>query len=94
MFEGCFIGFGWGVFDVAVPAFATQEEVPTSRCMDLCSLWYCYSIGGLLGGLVSKKLAPLSLCVVLTFFGRLPAFQLHSLIQIGAMALVGASSDS
>ena len=27
MFEGCFIGFGWGVFDVAVPAFATQEGV-------------------------------------------------------------------
>ena len=27
MFEGCFIGFGWGVFDVAVPAYATQEGV-------------------------------------------------------------------
>ena len=27
MFEGCFIGFGIGVFNVAVPAFATQEGV-------------------------------------------------------------------
>jgi hypothetical protein len=26
--EGCFIGFGWGVFDVAVPAYATLENVP------------------------------------------------------------------
>ena len=28
MIEGCFIGFGWGLFDVAVPAFATLEGVP------------------------------------------------------------------
>ena len=28
MIEGCFIGLGWGFFDVGVPAFATLEGVP------------------------------------------------------------------
>jgi hypothetical protein len=42
MFEGCFIGFGWGVFDVAVPAYATQEECSAPRRLDLRLLWYCY----------------------------------------------------
>jgi MFS family permease len=60
MFEGCFIGFGWGVFDVAVPAFATQENVPHRVAWIFASFGVATIIGGLLGGLVSKKLAPLS----------------------------------
>ena len=60
MFEGCFIGFGWGVFDVAVPAFATQENVPHRVAWIFASFGIATVIGGLLGGLVSKKLAPLT----------------------------------
>jgi MFS family permease len=60
MFEGCFIGFGWGVFDVAVPAFATQEGVQHRVAWIFASFGAATVIGGLLGGLVSKKLAPLS----------------------------------
>lgn len=60
MFEGCFIGFGWGVFDVAVPAFATQEGVPQRVAWIFAAFGIATVIGGLLGGLVSKKLAPLS----------------------------------
>ena len=59
MFEGCFIGFGWGVFDVAVPAFATQEGVQHRVAWIFASFGASTVIGGLLGGLVSKKLAPL-----------------------------------
>ena len=59
MFEGCFIGFGWGVFDVAVPAFATQEGVPHRVAWIFASFGIATVIGGLLGGLVSKKLPPL-----------------------------------
>jgi MFS family permease len=59
MFEGCFIGFGWGVFDVAVPAFATQEGVQHRVAWIFASFGAATVIGGLLGGLVSKKLAPL-----------------------------------
>ena len=60
MFEGCFIGFGWGVFDVAVPAFATQEGVPHRVAWIFAAFGVATIIGGLLGGLVSKKMAPLS----------------------------------
>ena len=60
MFEGCFIGFGWGVFDVAVPAFATQENVQHRVAWIFAAFGLATIIGGLLGGLVSKNLAPLS----------------------------------
>jgi len=60
MFEGCFIGFGWGVFDVAVPAFATQEDVPHRVAWIFAAFGVATIIGGLLGGLVSRKMAPLS----------------------------------
>jgi len=60
MFEGCFIGFGWGVFDVAVPAFATQENVQHRVAWIFAAFGISTVIGGLIGGLVSKKLAPLS----------------------------------
>ena len=59
MFEGCFIGFGWGVFDVAVPAFATQEDVQHRVAWIFAAFGLATIIGGLLGGLVSKNLAPL-----------------------------------
>jgi len=60
MFEGCFIGFGWGVFDVAVPAFATQENVQHRVAWIFAAFGLATIVGGLLGGLVSKNLAPLS----------------------------------
>lgn len=60
MLEGCFIGFGWGVFDIAVPAFATQEGVQHRVAWIFAAFGVATVVGGLLGGLVSKKLAPLS----------------------------------
>jgi len=60
MFEGCFIGFGVGVFNVAVPAFATQEGVAQRVAWIFAAFGLANMIGGLLGGLVSKNLAPLS----------------------------------
>lgn len=57
--EGCFIGFGWGIFDVAVPAFATIEGVPQRTAWIFTAMGIANIIGGLLGGLVSKKTTPL-----------------------------------
>ncbi len=57
--EGCFIGFGWGVFDVAVPSFATIEKVPHHTAWILASMGIANIVGGLLGGLVSKSTTPL-----------------------------------
>lgn len=60
MLEGCFLGFGSGVFNVAVPAFATQEGVPHRVAWIFATLGAATVVGGLLGGLVSRKLAPLT----------------------------------
>jgi len=91
MFEGCFIGFGWGVFDVAVPAFATQEGVQHRVAWIFAAFGIATVIGGLLGGLVSKKLPPLLAlrrAYALWLFACLPiAFTYPD----WTMALVGAS---
>ena len=60
MIEGCFIGFGWGLFDVAVPAFATLEGVPQRTAWIFASMGIANVIGGLLAGLVSKNRSALS----------------------------------
>ena len=57
--EGCFIGFGWGLFDVAVPAFAKLEGVPHRTAWIFTAMGIANIVGGLLGGLVSKKTTPL-----------------------------------
>lgn len=91
MFEGCFIGFGWGVFDVAVPAFATQENVQHRVAWIFAAFGIATIIGGLLGGLVSKKLPPL------LALRRAYALWLIACLPIAftypdwTMALVGAS---
>jgi len=91
MFEGCFIGFGWGVFDVAVPAFATQEDVPHRVAWIFASFGIATVIGGLLGGLVSKKLAPLPALRRAYFFWLLACIPIVLTNPDWTMALVGAS---
>lgn len=91
MFEGCFIGFGWGVFDVAVPAFATQEEVAHRVAWIFASFGVATVIGGLLGGLVSKKLAPLPALRRAYFFWLVACIPIVLTNPDWTMALVGAS---
>jgi MFS family permease len=67
MIEGCFIGFGWGIFDVAVPAFATLEGVPHRTAWVFTAMGVANIVGGLLGGLVSKKVSALK-AMRLTYF--------------------------
>lgn len=91
MFEGCFIGFGWGVFDVAVPAFATQEGVPHRVAWIFATFGVATIIGGLLGGLVSKKLAPLSALRNAYLFWTIACIPIVFTYPDWTMALVGAS---
>jgi predicted MFS family arabinose efflux permease len=60
MLQGCFFGFSAGVFGIAVPAFATQEGVAQRVAWLLAAFGVANMIGGLVGGLVSKNLTPLS----------------------------------
>jgi MFS family permease len=91
MFEGCFIGFGWGVFDVAVPAFATQENVAHRVAWIFAAFGIANVIGGLLGGLVSKKLAPLPALRRAYLFWLISCIPIVLTNPDWTMALVGAS---
>jgi len=91
MFEGCFIGFGWGVFDVAVPAFATQEGVQHRVAWIFAAFGIATVIGGLLGGLVSKKLPPLLALRRAYALWLLACLPIAFTYPDWTMALVGAS---
>jgi MFS family permease len=91
MFEGCFIGFGWGVFDVAVPAFATQEGVQHRVAWIFASFGAATVIGGLLGGLVSKKLPPLKALRRAYLLWLIACLPIAFTYPDWTMALVGAS---
>lgn len=59
MVEAMFVGFGWGAFDVGIPAFATLEKIPgwsgpIFACLSLTSV-----IGGLVAGLISRTTSAL-----------------------------------
>ena len=90
MFEGCFIGFGWGVFDVAVPAFATQEGVQHRVAWIFATFGAATVVGGLLGGLVSKKLAPLSALRRAYFLWVIACIPIAFTYPDWSMALFGA----
>lgn len=59
MVEAMFVGFGWGAFDVGIPAYATLEKIPgwsgpIFACLALTSV-----MGGLTAGLISRKTSAL-----------------------------------
>ncbi|MSX65857.1 MAG: MFS transporter [Actinobacteria bacterium] len=59
MLEGSFIGFGWGLFDVAVPAYATLENVAHRTAWVFAAMGISSIIGGLVAGLISKRTSSL-----------------------------------
>ncbi len=60
MLEGVFIGFGWGAFDIAVPAFATLEEIPHRAGIIFAIMAAGTVIGGLVAGMVSRHTSSLA----------------------------------
>jgi len=60
MLEGSFIGFGWGIFDVAVPSFATIEKVPHRTAWVFAAMGISSIIGGLIAGLISRRTSSLA----------------------------------
>ena len=90
MLEGCFVGFGVGVFNVAIPAFATQEGVQYRVAWIFAAFGAATVIGGLLGGLVSKKLAPLSAFRAVYAMWFIACIPVAFTYPDWSMALVGA----
>ena len=98
MIEGCFIGFGWGVFDVAIPAFTTIEKVPHLTAWIFTAMGVSNIAGGLLAGLVSKRTSSLRAMrrtYVVWFLVSIPIAFTHpgwSMVVAGAfLGLVGGA---
>ncbi len=93
MIEGCFLGFGWGVFDVAVPAFTTIEKVPYLTAWIFTAMGLANILGGLLAGLVSKRTSSLRAMrrtYAIWFFASIPmALSYPGWSMIIAAALLG-----
>jgi MFS family permease len=98
MIEGCFLGFGWGVFDVAVPAFTTIEKVPYLTAWIFTSMGLANIVGGLLAGLVSKRTSSLRAMrrtYGIWFFASIPMALSHPgwtmVIAGGLLGLLGGA---
>lgn len=59
MIEAMFVGFGWGAFDVGIPAFATLEKIPRWSGPIFACLAFTSVLGGLTAGLISRKTSAL-----------------------------------
>lgn len=94
--EGAFIGFGFGLFDVGVPAAATLAGVPEWSAISLAAA----SIGGIVGGILVgsrlKHLAPgvglintqnLFAIVALPLFLVAPGWQTALLLLLACLPL-------
>jgi predicted MFS family arabinose efflux permease len=59
MLEGVFIGLGWGLFDIGVPAFTTIEKIPERTGVIFAIMATGNVIGGLFAGMISRHTSSL-----------------------------------
>ena len=90
MLEGSFIGFGWGLFDVAVPAFATIEKVAHRTAWVFAAMGISSIIGGLVAGLISKRTSSLHALRRTYFIWFLVALPMAFTYPGWSMAIAGA----
>jgi len=90
MLEGSFIGFGWGLFDVAVPAFATIEKVAHRTAWVFAAMGISSIIGGLIAGLLSKRTSSLAAMRATYFVWFLVSIPMAFTYPGWSMAIAGA----
>ena len=90
MLEGSFIGFGWGLFDVAVPAYATLENVAHRTAWVFAAMGISSIIGGLAAGLISKRTSSLLALRRTYFMWFLVAIPMAFTYPGWSMAIAGA----
>lgn len=90
MLEGSFIGFGWGLFDVAVPAFATIEKVAHRTAWVFAAMGISSIVGGLLAGLLSRRTSSLVALRRTYFIWFLIAIPIAFTYPGWSMAIAGA----
>lgn len=91
MLEGCFIGLGWGFFDVGVPAYATLEGMPHRTAWLFSIMSASTVLGGLVAGLLKKRRS--SYRTMRSVYGAWALFSLplYFTYPDWSLALVGAS---
>ena len=91
MFEGIFIGLGWGFFDVGVPAYTTLEGVPHRTAWLFAIMAASNVAGGLIAGLLKKRKS--SYRTMRSIYGAWALFSLplYFTQPDWTLALVGAS---
>lgn len=57
--EGVVIGFGWGAFNIGIPAYTTQENLPSRAALIFAVFGLFNVFGGVIAGTISRKLSPL-----------------------------------
>lgn len=90
LLEGSFIGFGWGLFDIAVPAFATLENVAHRTAWVFAAMGISSIIGGLIAGLLSKRISSLSAMRKTYFLWFLVSVPIAFTYPGWSMAIAGA----
>jgi MFS family permease len=90
LLEGSFIGFGWGLFDIAVPAFATLENVAHRTAWVFAAMGISSIIGGLIAGLLSKRISSLSAMRKTYFLWFLVSIPIAFTYPGWSMAIAGA----
>lgn len=90
MIEGCFIGLGWGFFDVGIPAYATLEGVPHRTAYLFSIMSFCNVLGGLAAGVIKKRRSAYQ-TMRATYFGWfIFSLPLYFTYPNWSLALVGA----
>ena len=90
LLEGSFIGFGWGLFDIAVPAFATLENVAHRTAWVFAAMGISSIFGGLIAGLLSKRISSLSAMRKTYFLWFLVSIPIAFTYPGWSMAIAGA----
>lgn len=57
--EGMLLGFGWGAFNIGIPAFTTQENLQSRTAVILGIAGLFNVFGGLFAGTISKRISPI-----------------------------------
>ena len=91
MFEGVFIGLGWGAFDIAVPAFTTLENIPQRTGIIFAIMATGNVVGGLVAGMVSKKTSSFAAFKRIYFFWFIFSLPLAFTYPNWSMMIVTAS---
>ena len=91
MFEGVFIGLGWGAFDIAVPAFTTLEGIPHRTGIIFAIMAAGNVVGGLVAGMVSKKTSSFAAFKRIYFFWFIFSLPLAFTYPNWSMMIVTAS---